>query len=458
MEQKKYLTFWGKIGYGMGDSAWCFISLLISSYMLIYLTDTAGLNAGIVGTLMLVARIFDGISDVIFGRMLDKTHTKMGKARPWMFWSMFGAAASMALCFGMPSGLGNTAKYVYFFIFYMMANTVFYTSGYISYSSLMSYITKNSEERVQVTAYRTIAGNLSYMVLGTITLGAVAKLGGGESGWRKLAIIYAILAIIVNTISVFSNKELPEEELAETQAADNAAPKEALGEAVKAVLKCKYFYFILLIMLLTYIFATIFQTAAAYYATYVLGNANLLGTLIMVNYGMTMLGAFLVPQVVKKMNIYRVSIAGMLIALAGRALTLLGGLSTQSMALILGGIGVATIGTAVLQTTSYTMMASTSDYVRLKNGVQANGIIFSCSSMGIKLGTGIGSALCGILLEIGGYVANAAEQSASCINMLNFLFLWFPIITTALTILILIFMDVDKQTDILRKKRAEGVR
>ena len=72
--------------------------------------------------------------------------------------------------------------------------------------------------------------------------------------------------------------------------------------------------------------------------------------------------------------------------------------------------------------------------------------------MGIKVGSGIGSALCGILLEMGGYVANAAQQSQSCINMLNFLFLWFPIIVTGISIVILFFMDVDKQVEKLRKE------
>ncbi len=452
MEEKRYLNMGQKVAYGMGDSAWCFISCIISSFMLIYLTDTVGLNAGIVGTLMMVARVFDGVSDVIFGRLMDKTHSKMGKARPWMFYSMFGEAIALVLLFSIPSSLGESAQYVYFFIFYMLANTVFYTSGYIAYSSLMSLITKNSQERVQITAYRTVAGNLSYMILGSISIAGVEALGGGATGWRNLAIIYAVIAIVINSIAVFSNKEIPEtEDISSTNV--ELVERNSLGETLKAVLKCKYFYFVILIMLLMYIFATIFQTAAVYYATYVLGNANMLSTLVIVNYGMTMAGAFLVPLVIKKMNIYKVSIAGMFIALIGRFVTMFGGMGA-SIGVILLGIGIGTIGTAVLQTTSYTMMASTSDYIWLKNKVRANGIIFSSSSMGIKLGSGIGSALCGILLEVGGYVANAEQQSASAIGMLNFLFLWVPVIVTVITIIILFFMDVDKQVDILKKEQA----
>ena len=451
MEKKKYLSFQGKIGYGMGDSAWSFISCIISSFMLIYLTDTVGLNAGIVGTLMMVARIFDGVSDVVFGRLLDKTHTKMGKARPWMFWSIFGAAISLALLFAIPTGLGDKAKYIYFFIFYMLANTIFYTSGYIAYSTLMSLITKNNEERVQITAYRTIAGNLSYMILGSISIGAVAALGGGAVGWRNLAIIYAIISIIINSVSVFSSKELPEDENEGSIAEAVKESNTSLAHVIKVVLKCKYFYFILAIMILIYVFATVFQTSAVYYATYVLGSSDFLGVLVSVNYGVTMGAAFLVPLVVKRMNVYKVSIAGMIIGLLGRFIAMGGGYMS-TIGIILIGIAVATIGTAVIQTTSYTMMASTSEYIYLKDHVRVNGVVFSCASMGIKVGSGVGSALCGILLNAGGYVANAAQQSQSCINMLNFLFLWIPIIVSGIMILILVFMDVDKQVDKLRER------
>lgn len=447
MEEKKYLSLPNKIGYGFGDSAWCCISCIISSFMLLYLTDTAGLNAGIVGTLMMVAKLFDGVSDIIFGAILDKTHTKMGKARPWMFGSIFGAALSTVALFCIPSSLGETAKYIYFFIFYMLANTIFYTTGYISYSTLMSLITKNGKEQVEITGYRTIAGNLSYMVMGSVTLGAVAALGGGQNGWRKLAIIYAVLGIIINTIAVFSVKELPEEFMDEGNVAEQ---KNDLKAVIPAVLKCKYFYMILAAMMLVYVFATMFQTSAAYYATYVLQDAGMLSTLVIVNYGVTMICAFFVPMFVKKMDVWKVNLIGMSIALLGRLISAGGGMMT-SLGMILAGIAVGTIGTAVFQTTCYPLMASTVEYIRKKNNVSVSGVVFSCSSMGIKIGSGVGSALCGILLSAGGYVANAAQQTASAISMLNFMFIWIPVIVTVVILVLLYFMDVDKALEKMKR-------
>ena len=77
MEEKKYLKWYNKVGYGSGDIAGNVVYALLAAFVMIYLTDTVGLNAGIVGTLIAVSKIFDGISDVFFGAMIDKTKSKM---------------------------------------------------------------------------------------------------------------------------------------------------------------------------------------------------------------------------------------------------------------------------------------------------------------------------------------------------------------------------------------------
>ena len=86
MKEKRYLNWFNKIGYGAGDVAGNMVYALLSSFVLIYLTDTVGLNSSIVGTLMALSKIFDGVTDIFFGNMIDRTRSKMGKARPWMLW------------------------------------------------------------------------------------------------------------------------------------------------------------------------------------------------------------------------------------------------------------------------------------------------------------------------------------------------------------------------------------
>ena len=99
MEQRKYLKWYHKVGYGTGDVAGNCVYALLTAFMMIYLTDTVGLSMGIVSTLIALSKIFDGVTDFFFGRMIDKTHTKMGKARPWMLWPYIGCSVALVACF-----------------------------------------------------------------------------------------------------------------------------------------------------------------------------------------------------------------------------------------------------------------------------------------------------------------------------------------------------------------------
>ena len=89
-KEKTYLKWYNKIGYGSGDIAGNVVYALLSAFVMIFLTDTVGMNAGVVGTLIAISKLFDGVSDIFFGSLIDKTNSKMGKARPWMLYGYFG--------------------------------------------------------------------------------------------------------------------------------------------------------------------------------------------------------------------------------------------------------------------------------------------------------------------------------------------------------------------------------
>ena len=210
-KKKKYLTWYNKIGYGSGDIAGNVVYALLSSFVMIYLTDTVGLNSGIVGTLMMISKLFDGVTDIFFGSMIDKTKSRMGKARPWMFWAYFGCAATLIAIFSIPGSWGATAQYAWFFLAYTALNAVFYTANNIAYSSLTSLITKNNSERVQMGSIRFIFAVGTSLLIQSVTVEAVEAMGGGAVGWRNVAVFYSVAAVLVNTFSVLSVKELPEE-------------------------------------------------------------------------------------------------------------------------------------------------------------------------------------------------------------------------------------------------------
>lgn len=118
MENKKYLKWYNKVGYGAGDVAGNVVYAFLSTFVMIYLTNTVGLNAGIVGTLIAVSKLFDGVTDIFFGTMIDKTKSRLGKARPWMLYGYIGCAVALAAIFMIPTELGQFAQYAWFFIAY----------------------------------------------------------------------------------------------------------------------------------------------------------------------------------------------------------------------------------------------------------------------------------------------------------------------------------------------------
>ena len=246
MEQKKYLKWYNKIGYGSGDIAGSGVYNFLAAFVMIYLTNSIGLNPGIIGTLMMLSKLCDGVSDIFFGAMIDKTRTKLGRARPWMLYGFIGCAITLSLIFAVPTSWGQNAQYAYFFITYTLLNAVFYTANNVAYGTLTALITKNGNERVQMGSIRFMFSYGTGMVVQAVTVGAVTFFGGGAAGWRTVAIIYSIIGLISNTISCFSVKELSDEELdgEENEMMEDGKVKYSLKDAAKMLLHNKYYIMI----------------------------------------------------------------------------------------------------------------------------------------------------------------------------------------------------------------------
>lgn len=429
MEEKTYLKWYNKVGYGSGDVAGNVVYALLSSFVMIYLTDTVGLNSGVVGTLMMFSKLFDGVTDIFFGSMIDKTKSRMGRARPWMFWGYFGCAATLIAIFAIPVSLGEGAKYAWFFLAYTMLNAVFYTANNIAYSALTALITKNGSERVQMGSIRFMFAFGTSLLIQTITVDFVKSMGGGAEGWRTVAIIYAIIGLIVNSISVFSVKELSPEELDETDSKqeEEKIEKYSLGDAAKLLASNKFYIIICCVYILTQIY-TATLNMGIYFMTYILGDASLLGVFSMAINIPLIAGLIFTPMLVKKMKgMYKINLAGYILATVARGLVIVGGyLGNLPMMLIFSGV--AAIGMSPLQGDLNALIASCSEYTFLTKHKRIDGTMFSCTSLGVKIGGGIGTALAGWMLAASGYIPNALTQVDSCINMLYFMYLWIPML------------------------------
>ena len=121
MEEKKYLKWYNKVGYGTGDLAGNVVYAFLSSFVMLYLTNTVGLNPGVVGTLIMVSKLFDGVSDMFFGTLIDKTKSRLGKARPWMLYAYIGCAVTL---------VANCTVCMVFYCIYFAECSIFYCKQY----------------------------------------------------------------------------------------------------------------------------------------------------------------------------------------------------------------------------------------------------------------------------------------------------------------------------------------
>ena len=459
MEEKRYLKWYNKVGYGSGDIAGNVVYALLSAFAMIFLTDTVGMNAGIVGTLIAVSKLFDGISDIFFGSLIDKTHSRMGKARPWMLYGYFGCAVCLVAIFCIPAEISATARYAWFFIAYTLLNAGFYTANNIAYSALTALVTRNNQERVQMGSIRFMFAFGTSMLIQTITVGLVVRFGGGAAAWRTVAIIYAIVGVISNTLSVMSVRELPPEELDDEDDPLQAAAQPGTGEdkyslidAFGLLIHSKYYLMICGSYILMQIYSATLNMGI-YYMTYILKNAGLLGVFSWAINIPMIIGLLLTPMMVAKFNgMYRLNLFGYILGTAGRFGVLVSG-CLGSIPLMLAFTALAAIGMSPLQGDMNALIATCSEYTFLRTGKRVDGTMYSCTSLGTKLGGGIGTALAGWLLAFSGYVGGAAVQSPETLNMLQIMYLWIPMCINLIITIILSRLNVEHAVEKAREAR-----
>ena len=445
MGEKTYLKWYNKIGYGSGDIAGNVVYAFLSSFVMIYLTNTIGLSAGIVGTLIAVSKLFDGFTDIFFGSMIDRTHSKLGKARPWMLYGYIGCAVTLAAIFAVPTSWGSTAQYIWFFIAYTLLNGVFYTANNIAYSALTFLVTKNSKERVQMGSYRFIFAFSTSLFIQSVTIGFVAMCKGGAAAWRTVAIVYAVIGLIVNTISVFSVKELSEEELYEKEweVKKPEGEKFGLAEAFKLLIANKFYLMICGVYILQQLYGAMIN-AGIYYMTYVLKNENLYGVFSWaINIPLIIALIFTPTLVGRWKGMYKLNLRGYMLAVIGRGLVVFAAYQ-GSVALMLLFTAVAALGQGPWQGDMNAVIASCSEYTYLTKGKRVDGTMYSCTSLGVKVGGGIGTAIAGWMLEFSKFDGKLAVQPDSCIRMLHVMYLWLPLAINLVIMLVLSRMNVEE--------------
>ena len=173
-----------KICYGIGSGGGNIITQILGTFLTAYYTDSVGIAAAAVGTMMLVARLLDGISDVMMGGIVDKTRTKWGKARPWILISAPVICIGLILTFNVPGSLSSSAKLIYAYITYVFLNCIAFTAYMISHTALLSRVTLDVNDRQSMTSINQIVNNVVQLIVTGFTIKFVTAVG-----WRSVSIV-----------------------------------------------------------------------------------------------------------------------------------------------------------------------------------------------------------------------------------------------------------------------------
>lgn len=206
----------------------------------------------------------------------------------------------------------------------------------------------------------------------------------------------------------------------------------------------------------TYILQQLYNAmigAGIYYFTWVLGNKNLFGVFAWaVNIPVIIALVFTPTLVGKWKGMYKLNLRGYILAVIGRALVVVARY-LGNVPLMMLFTAVAALGQGPWQGDMNAVIASCSEYTYLTQGKRVDGTMYSCTSLGVKIGGGIGTAVVGWLLEISGYVGINPTQPASAITMLQVIYLWIPFIIEILITIVLSKMNVEATNEKIKKEK-----
>lgn len=288
-----------------GDCAANVYVAMAGTFLTAFYTDTVGIAAAAVGTMMLLARILDGITDLMMGAIVDKTKSKYGKARPWVLWSAPFMCVGLILLFTVPSGLGSGGKLAYAYATYIFMNCLVYTANNLPYNALLSRMTLNVQDRATTASIRFVMTQITTLIINAITMPLVASVG-----WVTVSVIFGVAEMVMLLICfLFCKEHIGEDAEAGTIKVENVP----LNIALPSVLKNKYFYLQALLFLVLYIFVVAGGMSSAFFCNVVLQNPNLIAVCSSAQTTPAMIANFVNPALVQRFGKRKLMMAGCLV-------------------------------------------------------------------------------------------------------------------------------------------------
>lgn len=438
MEGKK-LTWGTRIAYAGGDVACNVIFGMIGTLLTLFYTDYVGVNPAIVGMVMLISRLFDGVSDLVMGVIVENTKSKWGKSRPWILWSSIPYAISAVLLFTVPHTEGMVQA-IYIFVTYNFCTTVCYTALNLPYGSLSAMMTRVSEERDMLSVVRMGLSPLGRIMAVTFTLPLVKLFGDNQAAWIKTMSIWAAAALILLIICFLKCEETVVIE------AQKKAEKGSVLKGIKTLVTNQYFWAVLVLWMLQSVSFGISGTILPYYCKYIFGNDTWMYSALYLTETLVLVGCiFLCAPLIRKCGKRNVALAGAFIALIGQLLFFINPMNFAWMVMscVLRAIGLAPLNAAV-----FGMIGDVVEFGQWKTHIRQESLIFAGGSIGTKVGSGVASATMTGFLSLAGYISSSTgtvEQPQQALDMIINIYKAGPLIVAVMAVITLSLYKLDKK-------------
>ena len=436
MNEKK-LTWGTRVAYAGGDVACNVIFGMIGTLLTLFYTDYVGVSPAIVGMVMLLSRLFDGVSDLVMGVIVENTKSKWGKSRPWILWMSVPYALSAVLLFSVPHTTGMVQA-VYIFVTYNFCTTLCYTALNLPYGSLSAMMTRTSSERDMLSVVRMGLSPLGRIMAVTFTLPLVKIFGDDQSAWIKTMSIWAAIALILLVICFVKCKETVVIE------AQKNAKKVPVWDGMKALVTNQYFWSVLVLWMLQSVSFGISGTILPYYCKYIFHNDTWMYSALYLTETLVLVGCiFLCAPLIRKYGKRNIALFGAYIALGGQLLFFLN--PTNFVWLVMSCV-MRAIGLAPLNAAVFGMIGDVVEFGQWKTHIRQESLIFAGGSIGTKVGSGVASACMTGLLSMAGYISSSAgtvTQPQQALDMIINIYKGGPLIVAVIAVITLTLYRLD---------------
>lgn len=352
---------------------------IIFGYLSLYCTDMLGMPAALVGTLLMVSKIFDGITDLIAGWIVDNTNTKLGKGRPYEL-CLIGVWVCTYALFYASDGWSLTVKSIWLFIMYTLVWSIFSTMLNAAETTYIIRAFHSKDAITKVSAYGGIIVTVGCMVVSVTLPMVIASVATTLSGWRLMILMYGIPLLILGMVRFFVVKEEKGDE-GDGEKEERVRVKDIL----KVLVSNRYVWLLGIASLVPQMITG--MGASTYYFTWVVGDLSLYSIIQFVSI-LSLIFLVVMPQMMKRYSAMQVVGISAAIGLVGYLIQFFAG--TNLPLLVVGSLlaGVASLPPSYMRAV---IIMQISDYNEFNHSPRMEASLAAAVNFLCKIGTAVGS-------------------------------------------------------------------